>query len=155
MISIQPNWYALIGLGVTVLLGLGVGCLVRRVGDSIGPLPAPSPETTAQWERLTAQKTGGAWIGHVERPIFFAALWIAGAWPILSSWLVFKLAFYWQGANFTAFPTSSPDPREAEYLVAKRQLGTHHVATALVGTGANIVVALIGVAVGKWIKFQI
>ena len=154
MISIQPNWYALIGLGVTVLLGFGVGCLVRRVGDSIGPLPAPSPETTAQWERLTAQKTGGTWIGHVERPIFFAALWISGAWPILSSVPIFKLAFYWQRTNFTAFPASSPDVREAEYLVAKRQLGTHQVRTALVGTGANIIVALIGVAVGKWIKLQ-
>ncbi len=153
MISIQPNWYAVIGLGVTVLLGLGVGRLVRHVGDSIGPLPAPSAETTTQWERLAAQKTGGAWIGHIERVIFFAALWIAGAWPILSSWLVFKLAFYWQGANFTALPTSAPDAKEAEYLAAKRQLGTHHVSTALVGTGANIVVALIGVAVGRWTRF--
>ncbi len=154
MISIQPNWHALIGLAVTVLLGFGVGCLVRRVGDSIGPLPTPSPEVTQQWNQLTSQNTGGKWIGHVERPIFFAALWIAGAWPILSSWLVFKLAFYWQSANFTAFPETSPNEREAAYLVAKRQLGTHHIATALVGTGANILLALVGLAVGKWIKLQ-
>jgi hypothetical protein len=154
MISIQPNWHVLIGLAVTVILGFGVGCLVRHVGVSIGPLPAPSSETTPQWTKLTSQKTGGSWIGHIERPIFFAALWIPGAWPILSSWLVFKLAFYWQGANFTAFPKLSPNEREADYLVAKRQLGAHHVATALVGTGANIVLALIGVAVGKWITLQ-
>ena len=87
-----------------------------------------------------------------ERPIFFAAFWIAGAWPLISTWLVFKLAFYWQSANFTAFPQSAPDPKEAEYLVAKRQLGTHHVATSLVGTAANIVLALVGVAVGKWVR---
>ena len=154
MISIQPDWRVAIGLAVTVLLGFGVGCLVRYVGNSLGPLPAPNPEIAPQWTRLTSQNTGGSWIGHIERPIFFAALWISGAWPILSSWLVFKLAFYWQSANFTAFPESSPNEREAEYLVAKRQLGTHHVTTALVGTGANIVLALIGVAVGKWIKLQ-
>jgi hypothetical protein len=154
MISIQPDWQALIGLAVTVGLGFDVGRLVRRVGGSIGPLPPPSPETTSQWTKLTSQKTGGWWIGLVERPIFFAALWISGAWPLLASWLVFKLGFYWQSANFTAFPTTSPDEREAEYLVAKRQLGTHHVATALVGTGANIVLALVGVAIGKWVVLE-
>jgi hypothetical protein len=154
VIAIQPNWQALIGLGVTIALGFGVSCLVRRVGDSIGPLPPPSTETATQWATLVAQKTGGSWIGHVERPIFFASLWIPGAWPILSSWLVFKLGFYWQSANFTKFPDTSPDAREAEYLAAKRQLGTHHVATALVGTGANIVVALVGVAVGTWVTLQ-
>jgi len=154
VISIQPNWNALIGLSVTVLLGFGVGWLVRRVGDSIGPLPPPSAETTSQWAKLSGQQTGGAFIGHIERLIFFAALWMSGAWPILSSWLVFKLAFYWQGANFTAFPASSPDEKEADYLVAKRTLGTHYVATALVGTGASILAALIGVTVGKWIKLQ-
>ena len=151
MISIHPNWPVLIGLGVTVALGFGVGCLVRRVGDSIGPLPSPSADIATQWASLVAQKTGGSWIGHVERPIFFASLWMPSAWPLLSSWLVLKLGFYWQSANFAKFPDTSPDVKEAEYLAAKRQLGTHNVATALVGTGANIVVALIGVAVGKWI----
>lgn len=154
MINIQPDGHVLIGLGVTVLLGFGVGCLVRYVGKSLGPLPAPSSETSAQWAELTSLETGGSWIGHVERPIFFAALWITGAWPILSSWLVFKLAFYWQSANFTAFPNAPPTKSDADYLVAKRRLGVHHVATALVGTGANIVLALIGVAVGKWIQLQ-
>jgi len=154
VITIQPNWYALIGLGITILFGFGVKCLVRHVGDSIGPLPPPSTDTTTQWAKLSGQQTGGALIGHIERPIFFAALWMPGAWPLLSSWLVFKLAFYWQGANFTKFPDSSPTEKDANYLVAKRQLGTHYVATALVGTGANILVALIGIAVGKWVKFQ-
>ena len=153
MIGIQPNWHAIIGLVVTVVLGFGVGCLVRRVGDSIGSLPPPSEETANQWATLVAQNTGGFWIGHIERLIFFASLWIQ-TWPILSSWLIFKLGFYWQSANFTKFPDSSPDKKEADYLIAKRQLGNHHVATVLVGTGANIVAALIGVTVGKWITFQ-
>ena len=81
---------------------------------------------------------------------------LVGTWIqyVAQSWLVFKLAFYWQSTNFSKFPDSSPNEREAEYLVAKRQLGTHQVSTALVGTGANIVVALIGVAVGKWIRLS-
>lgn len=151
--TFQPDWHAIIGLTITVLLGFGVGRFVRHVGDSI-PIPPPSGELSVHWEKLKNQSTGGRWIGLVERPIFFAALWISGAWPLLASWLVLKLGFYWQSANFAAFPQSSPDSKEADYLVAKRQLGTHNVATALVGTGANIVLALVGVAVGRWIKLQ-
>ncbi len=152
MISIQ-HWPVLIGLAVTIFLGFGVGPLIRHVGKSL-PRKEPSPETTLQWERLTNLKTGGCWIGFFERLIFFAALWISGAWPILSSWLVFKLALYWQGVNVGAFPGSSPSAAEVDYLVAKRQIGVHHITKVLVGTGANIVLALIGVTVGRWIKLQ-
>jgi hypothetical protein len=152
MISIQPNLHALVGLAVTILFGFGVGCIVRCAGKSMEPLPPPSAGMASVWEKLILQKTGGRWIGFIERPIFFAALWGSGAWPVLSSWLVFKLAFYWQGTNFSTFPQDPPKTaEEVEYLLAKRQLGTHQVATALVGTGANIVLALIGVAVGRWI----
>ena len=63
-----------------------------------------------------------------------------------------KTAFYWQSANFTAFPEVPPNLRAARYLVAKRRLGAHHAATALVGTGANIVAALVGVIVARWLE---
>jgi hypothetical protein len=142
----------LAGLLVTVLLGFGVGCIVERAGKRLRAAPpSDEPETVAQWEALLKHSTGGSWIGHVERPIFFAACWLQG-WLLITGWLVFKLAFYWQGANFTAFPRTPPDEAQLRWLISKRQLGTHHVATALVGTGANIVVALVGVAVGKWIS---
>lgn len=144
----------IIGLSVTIVLGCGVGLIVRCVGRLI-PIPPPNekPETVRLWTRLIEQTTGGAYIGFFERLIFFAAFWI-GASLILSSWLVFKLALYWQGANFTAFPEKAPDNEDLAWLVAKRQLGTHHVATVLVGTAANIVAGLVGVAVGQWIKLQ-
>lgn len=154
MINFQlVNWYALLGLGVTVVLGFGTKCLVHHVANSL-PLEPPSSALKPHWDKLREMKAAGGMIGHVERPIFFAALWIIGGWPILTSWLVFKLAYYWQGANFTSFPVDAPTEEQAAWLVAKRQLGTHHAATALVGTGANIILALVGVAVGKWIRFQ-
>ena len=147
------NWYALLGLGVTVVLGLGTKCLVRMVADSL-PLESPNVDLEPYWEKLRKMETGGSPIGHVERPIFFAALWISGGWPILASWLAFKLAYYWQSANFAAFPTEMPTKEQAAWLVAKRQLGCNHVATALVGTGVNIILALVGVVIGRWIRFQ-
>jgi hypothetical protein len=154
--SIEPLLLQVaLGLVVTLILGLGVGCLIKRVGNAI-PLPPPNPhdqESTATWTQLVGQSTGGSWIGHFERPLFFAACWLH-AWLLITGWLVFKAAFYWQGANFTAFPRTMPDATQLRWVAVKRQLGTHHVATALVGTAANIVVALVGVAVGKWIKLQ-
>lgn len=150
--AIQPVvLQILIGLLVTLLLGFAVGPLVRHISGKI-PIPPPVGADTAlvtEWQRLATQHTGGVWIGAVERPIFFAACWLQ-AWLLLSAWLVFKLALYWQGANFTAFPRSMPDAQQLAWIAAKRQLGTHHVATALVGTGANLGAAFIGVAIGKW-----
>jgi hypothetical protein len=151
----HANWHALIGLAITVALGFGVGSLVKRVGDSIPLLPpaGDDPRLLEAWTQLVGQSTGGGWIGHVERPLFFAACWLQ-AWLLITGWLVFKLAFYWQGANFTAFPRTPPDAEHLRWVATKRQLGSHHVATALAGTGANIVLALVGVACGKWINLQ-
>lgn len=151
MIIFQPDWRLLIGLAVTMLVGLGVGCLVHHVGDSL-PVEPPNNELRPQWAKLTNQKTAGPWIGLLERPIFFAAFWSPNMWPIMSTWLAFKIAFYWQGVNFSQFPLTLTEEKDANYLVAKAQLGTRRVATALVGTSANILLALVGVAVAKWIK---
>ena len=91
MINFQlVNWYALLGLGVTILLGFGTKCLVRKVAASL-PVESPSADLEPHWDKLRKMETGGGAIGHVERPIFFAALWISGAWPLLASWLAFKL----------------------------------------------------------------
>ena len=146
-------WRVIVGLGVTIGLGFVVGPLVKLVGDSI-ELPPPSKDAAIveSWKQLVSQTTGGRWIGLLERPIFFAACWFQ-AWLLITGWLVFKLAFYWQGANFTAFPRTPPDAEQLRWVATKRQLGTHHVATALVGTAANIVVAMIGVAIGKWVTW--
>lgn len=159
MIGIDPDHQVLalrvlFGLAVTMVLGMGVGCLVERVRRSI-PTPPPSeaPEIVELWQELIGQTAGGHWIGYVEKPLFFAACWLQ-AWLLLTGWLVLKLGFYWQSANFAAFPRNLPDEAQLRWVIAKRQLGTHHTATALTGTGANILVALIGVAAGKWVTFQ-
>ena len=118
------------------------------------PVEPHNSELEPFWAKLREMHTAGKWIGHLERPIFFAALWATNGWPIIASWLVFKLAYYWQGANFTAYPLEPPTKEQAAYIVAKRQIGTHHVATSLVGTAANILIALIGVTVGNSIVWK-
>ena len=150
---VSSEWFAtLIGFAVTVLPGFGVGHLVRYVGNSLGPLEPPSEELRPQWIKLTSRNMGGWWIGFLERPMFFAAFFIENGWPVFSTWIVMKTAFCWQSTNFSAFPPSLGTKKEADYLVAKHQLGNHRVATVLVGTAANILLALIGVAVANWVK---
>ena len=150
----DPNMNALLGLAVTMVFGwLVVPLIIRYISHKLRPLPPPSEATREQWKKLMELRTGGEYIGHVERPIFFAALWFPNAWFLLSSWLVFKLALYWQGVNFAAFPEKPPGWVEVEYLYARRKLGSHNVTTLLVGTGANIVIALIGVAAGTCINW--
>jgi hypothetical protein len=146
-IHMEPDWQIIIGLAVAVVLSLGVGTLVRLVGNSL-PLPSPSKDRAEQWKRLADQQTGGKWIGRFEVTMFFAACWFQ-AWLLITGWLVFKLGFYWQSTNFAAFPAEPPDADQMDYMIAKRYLGTHHVATALIGTAANIVAALIGYAIAK------
>lgn len=148
---INPNWPVIQGLIIAIVLGFGVGPLVKYVGDSL-PLPPPSEATRQQWTQLAGRNTGGAWIGFLERLIFFAACWWL-AWLFLAGWLVFKLGFYWQSANVAALPEKLPESNDLGYFIAKRHLATHHVATVLVGTGANIVCALIGVSLGRWITW--
>lgn len=150
-LSVQINWHIVFGLAVAMILGMGIGCLVKKVGDQI-PLLPPSDDLLEDWKVLTTMNSGGRWIGFVERPIFFTAIWFQ-AWVLIGAWLVMKTAFYWQSANFAAYPVTLPSSSEAKYLIAKRRIGTHHTATALVGTGASIIAALIGVAAGKWILF--
>lgn len=81
MINIEPDWQAVIGLVITIALGLGVGRLVRRVHGSIGAPEPPRPELAPQWDKLMRLTTGGVWIGRVEGPIFFASLWVQNWWP--------------------------------------------------------------------------
>lgn len=82
-----------LGLAAIVVLGLGVGFIVRAVSRTL-PMEAPSDELEPYWDKLRKMQTGGFWIGQVERPIFFSALLIPNGWPILTSWLLFKLAYY-------------------------------------------------------------
>ena len=96
-------------------------------------------------------KTAGTAIGLIERPIFFAAFWLALPW-LIPAWLVTKVSFYWQGANLAAFPEKLNE-ETLTWQVAKRGYATRQASVALIGTGANIIVALIGVAAGKWILF--
>src|SRR5260221_7511117 len=133
-------------------LGPLVGCALDRVRKRLGE-SAPSAadaKIVERWKQFNDVKTAGREIGFVERPIFFAAIWLGLVW-LIPVWLVMKTAFYWQGANFTGLPNDAPSADAMAWQAAKRRYGTARASIALIGTGANIIAGLIGVAAGKWI----
>jgi hypothetical protein len=139
------------GLAVTIVLGAFIKPLMGRLNKVIKIQPPnEEAETVRLWDQLVKLTTGGAYVGFFERFIFFASIW-SGAWPMFASWLAFKLALYWQGAKFASFPDTAPSNKDLAWLVSRRQLGTHHVATVLVGTAASVSAAFAGVVVGKMV----
>jgi len=150
---IEPDWHAVLGLAVAIASGPLIGRFLAHVRTQLSdvPLPTTDAKIAEQWQHFINVKTAGTEIGLVERPLFFAALWVQLYW-LIPAWLVMKTAFYWQGANFAALPQEPPATPEAmAWQAAKRRYGTARVSLALIGTGANIVVAFLGVAAGKWI----
>lgn len=139
----------LVGLGVTIALGAKhVKQLVDTAAAPIELTP-PSPRVAKEWANFISRPTAGALVGSIERPIFFFALWVSGGWLVLTTWLAFKLAVYWQNSNFAALPKEPPESQDVKWIDSKWRLGSHQTAKLLVGTGAGILCAMAGVLVGK------
>jgi hypothetical protein len=146
------------GLLVTLLFGFFVQFVKRPFQHRLGEYAGWNPALREIWpptKKNGKNKNGlkgvtGAWVGCFERPIFFASFWMPGGWPLLTSWLVMKTAIYWQSSNFTKFPKEPP--KDPDFFVSVYKLGVYHAGFALVGTAANIVAALFGYAVGKYLE---
>ena len=61
------------------------------------------------------------------------------------------MRFIGKGVNNATFPEAPPGWVGIDYLIARRRLASYSASMLLIGTGCNIIVALIGVAAGKWI----
>jgi hypothetical protein len=148
----DPFLSIIIGLVTTFVFGFAVGPLVRTVRDSM-PLPPPSDELQKKWQELTTDPKcdkSGAYLGHVERILFFAGIW-SGFGMVVAGWLAFKVASKWEvWRNLIAVPSTLKDVDEFHYLVARRRWGSQRLMTFLIGTGANILIAFAGVAVGRY-----
>ena len=126
---------------------------MERVGREI-PLPPPSSSSErqrAQWEELTLGNEGGVLIGWIERFMFFGALWLgAGAELLIGAWLAFKVASKWNAwTNVTEVPQKLEGLDDLDFLIARRRWASNVLTTFLVGTGFNILVAILGAAVTR------
>jgi len=149
--TLRPIDGILVGLLITVFLGHAVRPIRERIGAEYGPLTAPDKRLEKVWKEVSESRPGGKWIGAFERLMFFGSIWL-NLWPIVVGWLAFKVAAYWSGAGkINALPQWLVDHPEWPYFSARLAWATRVVIFLLVGTGANIAIALLGVGVGKWL----
>lgn len=130
----------LVGIGVTVLLGLGVGYVLSHNTDSLKP-EWPNNISESDWG-LVIGESGGSNIGFFERTLFLVALLI-GEYSIIGFWLAFKLGAKWETWNHVV---RLSEPELA--LGIRRKLGSWLLTRFLIGTLVNIIIAFIGAYLG-------
>jgi len=146
----------LIGLIATFLLGLSIKPLLKKIKRGIVLVP-PSENLKKKWKTITTQEENdksGAILGHLERLLFFIAIWIP-SYPIIGGWLAFKVASKWQvWNNIISVPKTLQNGAgkvdELDYLLSRRRWGSQRLMTFLVGTIANFLAAIGGIVVGKY-----
>ena len=131
------------GLAVTLVLGLFVGDLVNFVEADV--------RKKFKGERQPPPLTPADWLfGILERLIFFGSFVMAEP-VVVAAWLVFKTAAKWK----TWKSADKIHAEEAETMWTKKfdvPEMTMRYKAFLVGTAANIVAALAGVAVVHIVK---
>jgi hypothetical protein len=144
-----PLFWIATGFLVTVFFGSIVSYVLKYATQKI-PLDPPQTANDTQkdqWKILVEGNEGGAVIGYIERTIFFAAI-LLNQPLIIGTWLAFKVASKWQvWGDIISVPNKIEGIDDLDLLKAKRQWGSHLFVTFLVGTGWNIIAAMLGVAV--------
>lgn len=142
------SWQLIVGLLAVFFLGFSVRPLVECVQKTI-PLPPPNGVTEDKWKELTGGNEAGKILGNLERILFFGALWIDTP-SVIAAWLAFKVASKWDAwKNVISVPQSLPEINDLEYLIARCCWGSQQLSTFLVGTLTNIIIGLLGLAIGR------
>jgi hypothetical protein len=120
------------------------------------PVPAISddPAVHEEWKKLIKHPDeSGKWIGHLERMIFFFALFIDAkdAAAAIGVWLAFKVAAKWEAWNHMAYvPDRVKDVPPLRLASARRIWAAHGYATFVMGTGANFFFGAAGAVWGHY-----
>ena len=115
----------------------------RRSG---GEPPAPPGLAPEIWRAAVVERApGGDALGHLERVIFFAAFWVSGGWALAAAWLLFKVVAKWHAWNQLSQLGGVSPLEDRAALVARAALDYR---LFVIGTAANLVAGLAGLAVG-------
>jgi hypothetical protein len=144
--------WGLAGLAVTLVIGhRGVKKLMEFAVDDIR-CDAPTSRLAQRWEVLIGTNEGGRVIGYLERVLFFVALYAMGRYGVaaIGALLTFKLGAKWQvRSHMNEFPSTLGGAEPMEYLIARSRLGSRIFVTFVVGSFANVVIALAGVGAAQ------
>src|SRR5262249_32475194 len=132
------------GLFVTIFLGWFSGLFLRR---------SVSLSLPKEFEHFSDSlaRGGGPQTGFLERVLFFAAFW-AKEPLLIAAWLAFKVASKWAAwQHIVKIPEAVKYATEQDYLRHKSILSSHLLSRFLNGTLYNVICAMIGWTVGKYL----
>ena len=138
--------YIVVGLLVNYLFGFGTKRLMEEATESI-ELVAPAKELKHKWITLTDSNESGAYLGYLERLLFFGAF-LVDMPLVIATWLAFKVASKWNAwANIISVPEKIINIEEMDYLIARNRLGSKLYMGFVIGTLSNLIFGYLGVLV--------
>jgi hypothetical protein len=139
------------GFLLTIGLGIPIYFLMTWTSSEI-KIPRPRRIAEEDWKDITKipGRWGGTLIGMFERVLFFGALLSPSGGFVVGGWLAFKVASKWEvWTNTYKIPDKFPGATITESLVARTRWGSRTYQRFLLGTGANLISALLGVGTYK------
>lgn len=135
----------LIVLAILVFPGI-TESVVSKASQTARRTLEEAPEPLAK-TLVASEGHDGQWIGTVERLLFFLAV-IIDAPVLIAAWFAFKVASKWAEWQHIVQVTKG----EELSLVTRRNLGNYLFIRFLVGTGSNLVIAILTAAI--FVKLQ-
>lgn len=139
------------GAALPLIGGLAVKPFAGRIRRGIKvPAISDNPTIETAWRTLIHHPDkSGQWVGHVERLILFGALCATEkeAVTAVAAWVAFKVAAKWEAWNHMGhIPDTVKHVEELRYATARRIWAAQGYAALVLGTSANLMLAIAGAA---------
>jgi hypothetical protein len=146
--------YIVVGLLVNCLFGIGTKRLMEIATTPTAKNKELYEELDkklgSKWSTLIDDNKSGAYLGYLERLLFFGAFW-ANMPLVIATWLAFKVASKWNAwTNIIFFPKEISNIEEMDYLVARNRLGSKLYMRFVIGTLSNLIFGCLGVIVVRY-----
>jgi hypothetical protein len=140
---LQHLGLVLAAVGICWLFRGPIDALVASVKAGI-PLPPPAPQFAEHWKLLTCDPgdRSGRILGDLERAFFVLAFWFS-ADEAVAAWFAFKVAAKWEAWHSVGkLPDELQGVDHLSYMVSRRRWASQRLMSFLVGSLANVLVAL-------------
>ena len=139
---------------LTAFFGLGVRHFLERVTRDI-ELPPPKKVKPEDWKKVYKpgkDQLATKWMGVLERFVFLAGFWLETP-AIIAGWLAFKVATKWEvWKNIVQVPATLGED-EVSYLQSRSAWGSWVFIRVLIGTLANLLIALVATYLGQLVRW--
>ena len=124
---------------------------IRQVRIDASSITEPESPFTRMHAPFVGDR-GARWVGGLERVLFFVGF-LQESPELVAGWLLFKVASKWESwQNIIRVPESLDGVDSFEFLRYRHAWGVKVMQRFLIGTLSNILAAIAGVAVTRWIQ---